>query len=115
MIESARNSADSLLSSENFLSSTPGNQNLSNFNNLTTVLFNINEESKPFANNLSDNASDEFLQNINNKFNKIVMIIKLSRIVTTEDNFGTGDYFLNNVVFLLIWKRYLFFKYLLFL
>jgi hypothetical protein len=112
MIESVHNSPDSLLSSEKSLSSTPINS-ISSFNNLTSVLFNLNQEGKPFANIPSDNTSDEMAQDVNNKFNEIVMIIKLSKIVSEEDNFGTGDYFLNNTVFFIsvkgIFIRYIFF------
>jgi hypothetical protein len=94
MVQSTPRSSNTSSSVKSFPLKDP---DISSFNNLTNIIFNLCEEGKPFRYNSAD--GNEITQNQNYKLSKIVMIIKLSKVVTPEDNYGMNDYFLNNVVF----------------
>jgi hypothetical protein len=73
--------------------------------NLTSILFHLNQENKPF-NYFSSTTKQEdgkepisvILEENKVKFTDVVMIIKLSKVISQEDNFGTEEYFLSNSV-----------------
>jgi hypothetical protein len=94
MIQYTRSSPFSLSSSKIFQPSSLVNQDILSFKNLSSVLFNLNQENRPFGNDFSNSNS-----NLDFTFSDVVMIIKLSKVISEEDNYGIGDYLQSNVVF----------------